>query len=562
MPSSVLQQYIKKPILAGLSAEDIRGLSTANRTGSIISTGVESERLLERMQQLLYEQMAGLTETVTKPDGTKTTVKKVQGLSDFIDKTRDFMDKEGISTPGQYKRENDKITNIGARSRLQLIFDTTTRSLYSQARWEKSMTPEYRQAFPADRFVRYPGAKTKRIEHIATEGEVRLRDDFQFWALQMNARSLGGFEVPWGPYGFNSYMDRQPVSFGEAKDNGLVTDGWMPVPVDTSLFGATIPERAARTQSASTKGMYPETKERLKKMLQRRYGVDAIDENGRLKFDLSEALNRKKAEESRRESKEQLKLPFGETAIQPPPGEIETLLEEAGINADQDATLEQLDTFLQSIRQDHSNINYSEILTTSSFPEKRGFLTSQKAQETAEEFLSFIHEDILRSLPSVNLRYSTLSAGELGTFTFGENIVEINSSPTQFGHSLDKVKETIYHELTHWLHVNSSPMKREMIASYFKQRIGADQIGYLNWNKQRGYSDDFAPSFRPTDDYAGRFYGFEDPDLIGIELPTRHMQKLSLPAIDLLDYFNDKSVKTNTYLWREAFLLSLKLFIP
>ena len=54
---------------------------------------------------------------------------------------------------------------------------------------------------------------------------MRLKTDYQFWAQEMNAKSLGGFEVPWPPYGFNSYMEQEDVSRAEAERLGLLKKG-------------------------------------------------------------------------------------------------------------------------------------------------------------------------------------------------------------------------------------------------------------------------------------------------------------------------------------------------
>jgi hypothetical protein len=56
-----------------------------------------------------------------------------------------------------------------------------------------------------------------REYHAAHEGEVRRKDDLDFW-LQMNQ----DFGVPWGPWGFNSGMAVEDVIRGEAEALGVI----------------------------------------------------------------------------------------------------------------------------------------------------------------------------------------------------------------------------------------------------------------------------------------------------------------------------------------------------
>ena len=130
----------------------------------------------------------GKRQEIILPDGTSTTVGVMQGKADFIAKARAFMDAEGMAA----NAGDNRITNIGARSRLSLIFDTYTRSCYGQARWESGMTPEMLYSYPAWRFVRHPGARMPRPIHVLHEGAVRLKTDFQFWAVEMNSPAIGG----------------------------------------------------------------------------------------------------------------------------------------------------------------------------------------------------------------------------------------------------------------------------------------------------------------------------------------------------------------------------------
>lgn len=132
-----------------------------------------------------------------------------QGYDSFIDSALDLVDK--------YTGGDSPLTP----SRLKLIYQTNVRQAYGLAQWRMGVDKWHLQHYPAWRFVRTPGAKVKRFAHTYTENWVRPKLDYHFWAKQMNARSLGGFEVPYAPFGFNSYMVLEPVSRAEALASGI-----------------------------------------------------------------------------------------------------------------------------------------------------------------------------------------------------------------------------------------------------------------------------------------------------------------------------------------------------
>ena len=106
-------------------------------------------------------------------------------------------------------------------ARLKLIYQTNVRQAHGLAQWRVGMDKWHLSHYPAWKFVRTPGAKVKRIVHQKNENAIRLKTDWHFWADRMNARSLGGFEVPYAPFGFNSYMVLRPVSKQDALRAGI-----------------------------------------------------------------------------------------------------------------------------------------------------------------------------------------------------------------------------------------------------------------------------------------------------------------------------------------------------
>ena len=196
------------------------------RTKAFFSAGVENVRFLERAQSLLIDYQERATEEVINPTtGEKETILKVGSRADFVRRIREFMVAEGMTDPDDFLGSQTDLTDITQRSRLQLIFDTNTRQAFGFGRWKQSMSPAVLDAYPAARFIRHSGSEEKRPRHEESEGEVRMKTDDGFWADFQNGADIGGFEVPWGPYGFNSHMDQEDVPRAEAEELGLIDKG-------------------------------------------------------------------------------------------------------------------------------------------------------------------------------------------------------------------------------------------------------------------------------------------------------------------------------------------------
>ena len=193
-------------------------------TKSLFSAGIENTRFLQRGQTLLDDFLTKQTEEVTHKGVTSTKL-KVGSRADFVRKMREFQLKEGMAKESDFKGSQTDIKNITKLSRLQLIFDTNIRQSFGYGRWKQSMHPAVLDAFPASRFVRLPGSFMKRPRHLASEGEVRLKTDLAYWAQYQNAESIGGFEVPYAPFGFNSNMTTRDVTRKAAERMGLIKKG-------------------------------------------------------------------------------------------------------------------------------------------------------------------------------------------------------------------------------------------------------------------------------------------------------------------------------------------------
>lgn len=229
------------------------------RRKAFFSANVENARFLDRAQGLLFDFLAKVRDDVTLPNGMKSTVLRVGSRADFVMLMRDFMIEEGMADVEEFQDVNQKdIGDIRSMARLNLIFDTTVRQAYGYGHWKQGMAPAVRAAFPAARLIRDKGVMEPRPRHQEHLGDVRLKSDIAWWADYQNDRDIGGFGVPWGPYGFNSGVNQEDVSREEAAELGIYAEPSSPV--ETPGFN----ERT----SASTKGMSPELKAKLKAELQ------------------------------------------------------------------------------------------------------------------------------------------------------------------------------------------------------------------------------------------------------------------------------------------------------
>jgi hypothetical protein len=249
----------KEQLPAGWDSAAWQGVEPDFRNRAFWSAKVANARLVDRLQTLLFDFMAQVRDDVTLPDGTQTTVLRVADRSDFVKQMREFMIEEGIAEPEEFSDVNQAyVQDIRSLSRLNLIFDTNTRQAYGYGQWVQGMTPAARRAFPAARLVRERGVMEPRPRHQENLGEVRLKTD-PWWSEYINAPDIGGFGVPWGPYGFNSGVNQEDVSRRDAEKLGLRDNG-------EEIDAPSINEGL----SASTKGMGPSVKSELLKELRSR----------------------------------------------------------------------------------------------------------------------------------------------------------------------------------------------------------------------------------------------------------------------------------------------------
>lgn len=242
----------KEDLPAEWNAADWREQEPDFQAKAFFSSTVENARFLDRAHGLIFDFMVKTTEKVVSPDGVESIALKVGGRADFTERMTKFMIAEGMAKPEEFKSVNQKdVKDIRSLARLRLIFDTNVRQAYGFGQWKQGMKPAVLRAFPAARLIRDRGVSEPRPRHQMNLGEVRLKTDPR-WAEFHNDPLIGGFGVPWGPYGFNSGVTQEDVDRDEARSLGLDVDSVAPKPA-----------KFTDGTQASTKKMDPAIKAKL-----------------------------------------------------------------------------------------------------------------------------------------------------------------------------------------------------------------------------------------------------------------------------------------------------------
>tara|TARA_R110002051_G_scaffold96409_1_gene166443 strand:+ start:3450 stop:4406 length:957 start_codon:yes stop_codon:yes gene_type:complete len=229
----------KKPVARKLSSKQWAAMPTQIRERAYFTANVESMKFLNRSKKMIKDYLSGAREMVTTPDGRRVSALKKTGRADFVYEMQKLAKQTGMGNvlpPGE-DMSRDMITrtkDIASETRLNLIFDTQTQQAQSYGYYKQGQDPAILDAYPAQRFIRAEQRKDPRPLHKSNRNEVRRKDDMEFW-LRMNAQSIGGFAVPFGPWGFNSGMDVEDVRRDKAIQMGLIEKNEQVLPPDDTF---------------------------------------------------------------------------------------------------------------------------------------------------------------------------------------------------------------------------------------------------------------------------------------------------------------------------------------
>jgi hypothetical protein len=218
----------RSPIGSTLSSAEWSAVPVAIRERSQFSSKIAEVRFLQDIQSTLTDFFTAARETF--PDGSSRL--KVGSRAKFVELLQARAAAYGL---GDVAPELvGGLQDPSSERRLALIFDVQVRAARDFGNWKQGMDPAILNAFPAQRFVREIEVASPRPIHQQNEGVVRLKTDLRFW-LAMNAEDIGGFGVPWGPWGFNSGMGVEDVERDEAESLGLLSAADQLVPIERDL---------------------------------------------------------------------------------------------------------------------------------------------------------------------------------------------------------------------------------------------------------------------------------------------------------------------------------------
>jgi len=215
----------RSPIASPLKSRDwSERVPVALRERAFFSATVENVRFLETAKSEIKDLLTGARGVNDKGESYLKTSR-----AQIVERLQQFGLQNGMKPqdPGAAGTLRDPTS----QSRIELIIDTNMKSAQDYGYWKQGQDPDVLNAFPAQRFIRVADVRIPRPLHQYYDATVRLKSDMGFW-LNMNSPDIGGFGVPWGPWGFNSGMDVEDVGRDDAEAMGLIQPGETPSPIE------------------------------------------------------------------------------------------------------------------------------------------------------------------------------------------------------------------------------------------------------------------------------------------------------------------------------------------
>ncbi len=218
-PSERLLQRVL--VTSGIDSKEWNTIQADLRERAFFSAKVESARLLQTARTYIARHLA---QGRTGEGGTFAT--RAQTVTAIAERAR----KEGLSDG------SGRITDLGSIRRAALIADTNAAFAAGAVRRKADLSVGARLACPAQELVRVRQSKAPRDWRARWEKNggkiyrgrmVALIED-PIW------KRISTFKLPYPPFDWGSGMGIMPVDWDEAVELGVITDDYMPEPVDKS----------------------------------------------------------------------------------------------------------------------------------------------------------------------------------------------------------------------------------------------------------------------------------------------------------------------------------------
>jgi len=214
----------KTIVTSTLNSQEWSDVPVGLRDRAFFSATIENARFLQSAKDSIADFLANSRDE----KGMLVTGSRAE----FVRQLSDFALKSGMGPLDP--DDAGTLKDITSQTRLSLIFNTQVQAAEDYGYWKQGMDPDLLDEFPAQRFIRVMDVKQPRIIHAQNENVVRLKTDLPFW-LGLNSPAIGGFGVPWGPWGFNSGMGVEDVDRTEAEATHLIAPGQKLQPVEKDL---------------------------------------------------------------------------------------------------------------------------------------------------------------------------------------------------------------------------------------------------------------------------------------------------------------------------------------
>jgi hypothetical protein len=203
------------PVASALRSRDWQTYVPAElRNQAQFSSGVESIRVLDLVQDKLTKAVSGLTEEVKNG-------RAIVSRESFVADLKKLLAEEGLGTG------DGGLTDISSARRLRLIYDTQMDRAHAFARHKAGQDPDLLAAFPAQELIRLESRKAPRdwtARWQAAGGQIYQGRMIALKSSPVWA-AISRFGTAFPPFDFGSGMGVEDVSREEAVELGVIAPG-------------------------------------------------------------------------------------------------------------------------------------------------------------------------------------------------------------------------------------------------------------------------------------------------------------------------------------------------
>ena len=498
----------KSIIGSQLSSSEWADVPVELRERAFFNSRVESAQLLQRMDDLVSDFLTGRK----IENGTGETVLSVGSRAAFVDQMQTYLAASGI------ERTSGGLQDITSQARLGIIFDTQVRQSHDYGNWKQGMDPDVLDAFPASRFIRVQDVREPRQSHIQYEDQVYLKTD-PIWHLVINK----DFGVPWGPWGWGCGHDVEDVDRKWCETHGLLHPGQRVTP---SNFGFN------HGLGASMKRLAPDLVDKLRAA----FGHQITIEGDTMRWTNATAPAAPAVPVP-------VPVPVPAPSLKPKAQSLADILAEVGLTSEAKATPEQMATLREALRE-ASPISQKAVIKSVTGTDAAGNLSTTNLRQMVQDFLNFFPPDLVSQLPKLKIFVGKID----GNGSYLDAQVKLNYR--RLLHDPQQLRQTLYHELMHWIHIEGPAGYRQVINQHFQARTAGELTKRLpNYGRNVvGLKDDW------YEVYAGRIYYGHPYGGQGLEVPTRYIEWLAMPSDKMAFLWNIPSFRETMQIVLQALI--------